>query len=360
MPKKTKIFNPKIRSIHRWSGCYRSEFPDNQPICFAFWRLCRPRSSGRLDETVRMGCVCIRAGPRIICACGNKTMKTSKIVIITGYSGSGKSTAVSAFEDSDYHCVDNMPVALLPKFLALPNADPAGFTGLAFVMDLREKGFVDSYRTILDSLRQKGYRFEIIFLEASEEVLLRRYSETRRQHPLTGENSLIDSIRTEKKMLSSLRHEAERVINTSGYNVHKLRSVILKMAMEGQKKPPLRMNIFSFGFKHGPPRDADLVMDVRFLPNPYFIPELKAFSGEDSAVRNFILDGAETSRFMDKYLNLLDYLIPLYEKEGKAYLTIAFGCTGGRHRSVAVARAVYDHLQKYGHPLEIKHRDIGR
>ncbi len=287
-------------------------------------------------------------------------MKTLKIFIITGYSGSGKSTAVSAFEDSGYHCVDNMPVALLPKFLELPNADPAGIKGLAFVMDLREKGFVTNYRSVLDSLRQKGYRFQIMFMEASEEALLQRYSETRRHHPLAGGISLTDSIRTEKKMLASLRSEANRIIDTSHYNVHKLRSAILEIAAEGKKKIPLRVNIFSFGFKHGPPRDADLVMDVRFLPNPYFEPELKAFSGEDSSVRDFIFKNEETARFMDKYLNLLDYLVPLYEKEGKAYLTIALGCTGGRHRSVAVARAVYDHMKKYSHPIEIKHRDIGR
>ncbi len=287
-------------------------------------------------------------------------MKSLKIVIITGYSGSGKSTAVSAFEDSGYHCVDNMPVALLPKFLELPGTGPTGIKGLAFVMDLREKEFVNSYRSILDSLRQKGYRFEIIFLEASEDALMQRYSETRRHHPLAGGTSLTDSIRTEKKMLAGLRNEADRIIDTSGYNVHKLRSAILEIATEGRKRIPLRINIFSFGFKHGPPRDADLVMDVRFLPNPYFKPELKAFSGEDSSVREFIFKNAETTRFMDKYLNLLDYLVPLYEKEGKAYLTIAFGCTGGRHRSVAVARAVYDHLERYGHPIGIKHRDIGR
>jgi len=287
-------------------------------------------------------------------------MKTLKIFIITGYSGSGKSTAVSAFEDSGYHCVDNMPVALLPKFLDLPNAKPTGIKGLAFVMDLREKGFVDTYRGILDSLRQKGYRFDILFLEASEEALLRRYNETRRHHPLATGARLQDSIRTEKDMLAGLRNEAAHVIDTSTYNVHKLRSVILAIAAEDKKKIPLRINILSFGFKHGPPRDADLIMDVRFLPNPYFEPELKAFSGEDPAVREYIFKDPLTSGFMDKYLNLLDYLVPLYEKEGKAYLTIAFGCTGGRHRSVAIARAVYDHMKKYGHPIDIKHRDIGR
>ena len=287
-------------------------------------------------------------------------MKSLKIFIITGYSGSGKSSAVSAFEDSGYHCVDNMPVALLPKFLELPNAEPSGIKGLAFVMDLREKGFVDSYRSILDALRQQGYRFQIIFLEASEEVLLRRYSETRRHHPLDTGARLEDSIRTEKQLLAGLRNEADQIIDTSDYNVHKLRSAILQIAADGQEKIPLRINIFSFGFKHGPPRDADLVMDVRFLPNPHFEPELRAFSGEDPSVKAFIFGDPLTTGFMDKYLNLLDYLVPLYEKEGKAYLTIALGCTGGRHRSVAIARAVYDHLKKHGHPIGIKHRDIGR
>ena len=287
-------------------------------------------------------------------------MKSLKIFIISGYSGSGKSTAVSAFEDSGYHCVDNMPVALLPKFLELPNAETTSIEGLAFVMDLREKGFVNSYRGILDSLRQQGYRFQILFLEASEEVLLQRYSETRRHHPLASGGSLADSIRMERKLLDGLRNEADRVIDTSDYNVHKLRSLILEITAEGKKKIPLRINIFSFGFKHGPPRDADLVMDVRFLPNPYFEPELKAFSGEDPAVKEFIFKDPLTSGFLDKYFNLLDYLVPLYEKEGKAYLTIALGCTGGRHRSVAIARTVYDHMKKFGHPISIKHRDIGR
>ena len=267
---------------------------------------------------------------------------------------------MSAFEDSGYHCVDNMPVALLPKFLELTNGEPGDIKGLAFVMDLREKGFVNSYRGILDSLRQKGYRFQILFLEASEEVLLRRYGETRRHHPLDTGINLEDSIRTEKRMLAGLRNEADRLIDTSGYNVHKLRSVVLEIAAGDAEKIPLRIKIFSFGFKHAPPRDADLVMDVRFLTNPYFIPELKAFSGEDPAVREFIFRDPLTAGFMDKYLNLLDYLVPLYEKEGKAYLTIALGCTGGRHRSVAIARAVYDHLKKHGHPIDIKHRDIGR
>jgi len=287
-------------------------------------------------------------------------MKTLKIFIVTGYSGSGKSTAVSAFEDAGYHCVDNMPVALLPKFLELPTAEPAGIKGLAFGMDLREKGFVNNYRMVLDSLRQKGYRFEIIFMEASEEVLLRRYSETRRHHPLSAGLNLEEAIQTEKKILAGLRDEADRIVDTSDYNVHKLRSSILEIAAEGREKIPLRINIFSFGFKHGPPRDADLVMDVRFLPNPYFEPELKAFSGEDPTVRDFIFKDPTTSRFMDKYLNLLDFLVPLYEKEGKAYLTIAFGCTGGRHRSVAIARAAHDHMKKYGHQIDIRHRDIGR
>jgi len=225
------------------------------------------------------------------------------------------------------------------------------------VMDLREKGFPDKYKSIFNELKHKGYNFEILFLEAEEEILVQRYSTTRRQHPLSGGKSLLNGIRTEKKQLKDLRTAADLVMNTSKLNVHELKSKILDIAQKTKKLLPMRINVLSFGFKYGIPYDADLIMDVRFLANPYFIPELKELDGETQEIMAFVLEDPETRAFLKRYLELLDYSIPLYEKEGKAYLTIALGCTGGRHRSVAIARTIFEHIRAMGKTVEINHRD---
>jgi UPF0042 nucleotide-binding protein len=285
-------------------------------------------------------------------------VKHLTIIIITGLSGSGKSTAMAAFEDSGFYCVDNMPVALLPKFLELPIESETEIVGIAFVMDLREKGFLSTYEAVFASLKKKGYHFEILFLEADEDILVQRYSATRRQHPLSLGKGLIDGIMAEKEQLKDLRAAADKIIDTSNYNVHELKAQILEFARKSKKLLPMRIQTVSFGFKHGVPRDADLIIDVRFLINPYFVPELKALDGEHPKIRDFILNQVETRTFLKKYLDLLDYLIPMYEKEGKAYLTIAIGCTGGRHRSVTIARTIFDHIQKKNKQVEIVHRDI--
>ena len=285
-------------------------------------------------------------------------MKKLQIIIITGLSGSGKSTALASFEDRGFYCVDNLPVALLPKFLELPIQSGSEIAGLAFVMDLREKGFLAKYASISESLRKKGYDFKILYLEAEEEVLLHRYSQTRRHHPLNQGKSLIDGIRYEKEQLQDLRKAADQIIDTSRYSVHDLKSVIKDIAQRSVKLAPMRINILTFGFKYGTPVDADLMIDVRFLANPYFVPELKDLNGKDSKVKNFVLSDKETSRFLKKYLDLLDYLIPLYEKEGKAYLTIAVGCTGGRHRSVTIAEYIFEHIYNPNKQVIITHRDI--
>jgi RNase adapter protein RapZ len=281
-----------------------------------------------------------------------------KIIIITGLSGSGKSTAISAFEDAGFYCVDNMPVALLPKFLELPIENNSEITELAFVMDLREKSFLYSYPLIFESLRKKGYQFRILFLEADEETLLKRYSQTRRHHPLSQDRSLVDGIRIEQEQLKELKITADKIINTSRYTVHDLKSVINNIAQHNKNVAPMQINILSFGFKYGMPHDASLIMDVRFLVNPYFVPELKNFNGKSREIKNYILNDHEARRFLKKYLDLLDYLIPLYEKEGKAYLTIAVGCTGGRHRSVTIAEALFEHIKKPGRQIIVTHRDI--
>ncbi len=284
-------------------------------------------------------------------------MKNIRICIITGLSGSGKSTAVAALEDAGFYCVDNMPVDLLPKFLELPLERDSEIAGIALVMDLREKGFLDKYKSIFVELKQKGYNFEILFLEAEEEILVQRYSTTRRQHPLSPGKSLLDGIRTEKEQLNDLRATSDLVMDTSKFNVHELRSKVLDIAQRSKKLLPMRINVLSFGFKYGIPFDADLIMDVRFLVNPYFIPELKELDGEAPEIKAFVMEDPQTRAFLKIYLELLDYLIPAYEKEGKAYLTIALGCTGGRHRSVAIAGTIFEHIRAMGKTVGINHRD---
>jgi UPF0042 nucleotide-binding protein len=254
-----------------------------------------------------------------------------------------------------------MPMALLPKFLDLPLKENPEIKGLAFVMDMRSKNFITEYAPGICMIEAMGITPTIIFLEADDDTLLKRYSQTRRQHPVSNEPTLPDSIRKEKQMMLTIKQTAHHMINTTGLNVHQLKSRILELIHDGNTSISLtRINVVSFGFKYGIPSDADLVMDVRFLLNPYFIPELKNQDGESEAVRQFVLTRNETQTFLKKYLNLLDYLIPLYKKENKAYLTLAIGCTGGRHRSVAIARTIFEHLNKKGLNPGLIHRDIDR
>ncbi len=285
-------------------------------------------------------------------------MKNFNFIIITGFSGSGKSTALAALEDIGFYCVDNMPVALLPRFFELSLEPAAGGNGLAFVMDLREKGFLAGYREVLADLRTKGFRFRILFLEAAEETLVQRYSQTRRHHPLAGTSTLRDGIAAEKKLLSALRRDADAVIDTTRFNVHELKAFIQARALKAGYPKTMQISVLSFGFKYGIPIDADLIMDVRFLQNPFFVPELRDLDGETDEVRRFVFGQRDTEEFLAKYFNLLDFLIPRYFEEGKAYLTIAVGCTGGRHRSVSIARALYERIKEMGHPANLTHRDI--
>lgn len=285
-------------------------------------------------------------------------MKNFNFIIITGFSGSGKSTALAALEDIGFYCVDNMPVALLPRFFELSLEPAAGGNGLAFVMDLREKGFLAGYREVLADLRTKGFRFRILFLEAAEETLVQRYSQTRRHHPLAGTSTLRDGIAVEKKLLSALRRDADAVIDTTRFNVHELKAFIQARALKAGYPKSMQISVLSFGFKYGIPIDADLIMDVRFLQNPFFVPELRDLDGETDEVRRFVFGQRDTEEFLAKYFNLLDFLIPKYFKEGKSYLTIAVGCTGGRHRSVSIARALYERIKEMGNPANLTHRDI--
>jgi len=285
-------------------------------------------------------------------------LEQEKIIIITGLSGSGKSTAIKALEDAGFFCVDNLPVVLLPQFLQLRMGQPAEISNLALVMDIREKCFVSNYADVLDTIRSKGYQFEILFFEASEETLLRRYSQTRRRHPLAREKNLSDGIRAEKEELKGIRAIADKVIDTSYYNVHELRAVILQHVKKVIHSGQPEVHVLSFGFKYGLPHEADLVVDVRFLPNPYFVPELAELDGTSPRVEAFVTQSDETQIFLRKYFELLDFLIPLYQKEGKSYLTIAVGCTGGRHRSVVVAEKIFQYLKARISLVQLTHRDI--
>lgn len=285
-------------------------------------------------------------------------LQRTKVVIISGLSGSGKSTAIKALEDVGFFCVDNLPVLLLPKFLELRAESHSEISKLALVMDIREKDFVSSYSEVLETLGKGGYQFEILFLEASDESLLRRYSETRMQHPLGKGQRLSEAIRNERQQLEGLKQIADKVIDTSHYNVHELKTVILGHVLKAVQTGHLQVNVLSFGFKYGIPHEADLIIDVRFLPNPYFVSELRGLDGTASEVREFVERGKETQVFLEKYLDLLDYLLPLYEKEGKSYLTAAVGCTGGRHRSVVIAGRIYEHVKEKVDRINLIHRDI--
>lgn len=285
-------------------------------------------------------------------------MKNVKIIIITGLSGSGKSVALAALEDAGFYCVDNMPAKLLPKFMEMPAETEERIKGIGFVMDLRERGFLRSFPDIFSKLKEKGHEIEVLFLEAEEAVILKRYSQTRRHHPLGQDKTLIDGIRHEIKYMKPIRALSDQIIDTSMYNVHELKAKIFKMVESFINIAPLQINIMSFGFKHGLPPEADLVMDIRFIANPFFVETLKLLDGRNETVKQYVLSAWNTRVFLEKFYDLIDFLLPLYEKEGKAYFTIAIGCTGGKHRSVVIADSLYTYVNKPTRSVRLTHRDV--
>jgi len=288
---------------------------------------------------------------------GMQELKNSHIVIITGLSGSGKSTASRVLEDMGFFCVDNLPIALLPKLFEIRSASLGEHAKIALVMDLREKDFLKTYPEVFERMRVGNFRLEIIFLEASEEVLVRRFSQTRRTHPLADPGGLLAGIRKEKEMLSELRSMATMVVDTSPFNVHQLQGAIRELFGQKPGEGTMALTFISFGYSRGIPPEADLVIDVRFLPNPYFVEELKALPGTDERIHQYIFEFEETRNFMTRFQKLLEFLLPLYEREGKAYLTVAIGCTGGRHRSVAIAEKLMALFEKR-FPVRLRHRDL--
>jgi UPF0042 nucleotide-binding protein len=282
------------------------------------------------------------------------------VLIITGLSGSGKSTALRALEDIGYFCIDNLPIHLVPKFLELRAQITQEDVKVAFGMDVRTRGFVKSFMNFFPRLRKSGYQLHILFLEASDQILIRRFSQTRRQHPLAENDSIGQAIQKERIELNSLRDHATRIIDTSNMTVHNLRLLIMEEYSQFPLSRRLQLHIMSFGFKYGLPPEADIIMDVRFLPNPYFIKDLKDLNGLEAPVQEFVLHREETKEFLGRFFPLLDYLIPNYQKEGKTHLTVAIGCSGGHHRSVVIANTLKEHLQSFELPLSIEHRDILR
>ncbi len=285
-------------------------------------------------------------------------MKKTRIVIITGISGSGKTTSLKALEDINFFCIDNLPLPLLPKFLEIDLNPFSDIGKIALVIDTREGEFIKKAPSLFQELRQEGYSIEILYLEARDEVILRRFSETRRSHPVKGVLSVKEGIEEEKKLLSELKEMADFIIDTSEMSVHQLKKFVQSIFLNSKKMKKMSISVFSFGYKYGIPHEADLVFDVRFLPNPYFVENLKKLSGKDNPVKEYVLGKQETKTFLKKVKDFLLYLLPLYENEGKSYFNIAFGCTGGEHRSVVIAEEVAKELSKKGYSVNLYHRDI--
>jgi UPF0042 nucleotide-binding protein len=283
-----------------------------------------------------------------------------QLVVVTGLSGSGKSLAARCFEDLGYFCVDNLPVALIPPFYELIHRSAEQIRNAALVVDVREGGFLEQFPETLHSLRRRGAPIRLLFFECSDDVLKRRFSETRRPHPMVETGSLEDGIRRERTALAPLRELADRIIDTTRFTAHELRNFLKNSFGIAGDASTLNVSIVSFGFKYGVPDEADLVFDVRFLPNPFFVDSLRALDGRGTEVQKFLEEKPEKQVFMDHLEKMLELLLPLYAAEGKSYLTVTLGCTGGKHRSVALAEELGDHLRAHDVAVAVHHRDLGR
>jgi UPF0042 nucleotide-binding protein len=282
-----------------------------------------------------------------------------RLVVVTGLSGSGKSTAIKVLEDLGFYCIDNLPVALIPRFVELWESSREEVRRVALGLDVRERHFLDEFPRVFHELRERDVGMEVIYLEASDDVLLRRFSETRRPHPAAGSGGLADGIRRERERLRGLREIADRIVDTSALTVHELRAA-LRDLVERPEADTMTIALVSFGYKYGLPTDADLALDCRFLPNPFFVEELRHQSGTDTAVAEYVLRRDETQEFLRRVVELLEFTLPLHRREGKSYLTIALGCTGGRHRSIVLVEELRRRLEERGHRVLVRHRDADR
>jgi UPF0042 nucleotide-binding protein len=307
-------------------------------------------------------------------------VKNIRVILISGLSGSGKTTAIKALEDIGFYCVDNLPILLLPKFIELCEQSGGKISKVAVVEDIRGnvsypvweetgatqggKDFLEDSRRVIQDLQKESYSIEILFLESSDSILMRRFSETRRQHPLAAGGSIREGIRLEREWLQGIRDMANQVIDTSHFNVHQLKERIQQYVQEESTSGQMTVTLLSFGYSFGIPFEADLLLDVRFLPNPYFVEELKRLKGEDPKVAEYVLQWEETKEFLQRVQEFVRFLLPLYIRERKTHLTIAVGCTGGRHRSIVIvnrlAEMLRDEWAKRGVFLSLRHRDAGK
>ncbi len=280
------------------------------------------------------------------------------LMMVTGTSGSGKTQALKCLEDLGFFCVDNLPPALFQKFTELCIQPGKDVKKVALGIDIRERVFFDDLFTNLEALQGNGCQVELLFLEAHDNILVRRFSESRRPHPLLPQRPIIEGIQLERERLQGLRARANRVLDTSEFSVHDLKAWIIRHYRERDEEQALKINVLSFGYKYGVPVDADLVLDVRFLRNPYFVPDLQPLTGEHADIQLFVLENKEAKAFLGHVRELFAFLLPLFEREQRSYLTIAFGCTGGRHRSVAIALRMKGILEELGYDASLRHREI--
>ncbi len=281
-----------------------------------------------------------------------------RFVIITGLSGAGKSQAIKYMEDFGFYCIDNLPPTLIPKFAELCHQSQGTLDKVALVIDIRGGMFFDDLFSSLGDLKKLGYKYEILFLDASDETLIKRFKETRRIHPLLTDGSIGEGITLEREKLKYLKERATNIIDTTNLIPSQLKNELKNIYVEGNQPDSLIISIISFGFKHGIPLDADLVFDVRFLPNPFYIDELKDFTGNDTKVRDYVMNSPVSLEFSNKLNDIISFLIPHYIKEGKNRLVIAIGCTGGRHRSVTIAHILYNYLKEKGYRVLMNNRDV--
>ena len=280
-----------------------------------------------------------------------------RFIIVTGLSGSGKSEAMKSLEDIGFYCVDNLPPTLITKFAELCYQGNSNIDKVALGIDIRGREFFETLHESLSYLEKENYKYEVLFLDCADDILVKRYKMTSRNHPLAKSTQITEGIKEEREILQTLRDKADSIIDTSNMKPRDLKDEISKLYIEGEKTPKLTISVVSFGFKHGIPIDSDLVFDVRFLPNPYYVEELRPQTGEDQVVRDYVMDSDVSREFFAKLEDMVDFLIPHYIEEGKSHLVIAIGCTGGRHRSVTISNLLYDDLIKKGYRVVKKHRD---
>ena len=283
-----------------------------------------------------------------------------KIIIVTGMSGAGKSTALNVLEDEGYYCVDNMPISLMPKFAELSDGhnQDKGYNNIALGIDIRSGHSLAELDSVLDYMKEKKYEYTIVFLESSDEVLIKRYKETRRAHPLAKDGRVDKAIMLEREQLKFLKQRADVIIDTSQLLTREFKEELEKIVLGRKEFNNLMVTVLSFGFKYGIPSDADIVFDVRFLPNPYYVEELRPLTGNDKKIQDYVMKAPEAEEFLERVDGLIQFLLPNYVKEGKSSLVIAVGCTGGKHRSVTLANAIAKRLSKTPYGCKVEHRDI--